>query len=39
MLSAVGGIVAMRVLFWCYEYQLIYMPELRWVYGFVRNWL
>lgn len=39
MLSAVGGIVAMRLLFWCYQYQLIYMPELRWVYGFVRNWL
>ena len=39
MLFAVGGIVAMRVLFWCYQYQLFYMPELRWAYGFVRDWL
>jgi energy-coupling factor transport system permease protein len=39
ILSTVGGIVAMRMLFWCYQYQLFYRPELRWVYGFVRNWL
>ena len=39
MLFVVIGIVTMRILFWGYQYQLFYLPELRAVYGFVRDWL
>jgi energy-coupling factor transport system permease protein len=39
MLVVVCSVISMRGLFWCYQHQLFYFPELRWAYGFVRDWL
>lgn len=37
--TVVFFIVGTKMLFWSYQYQLFYSPELRSLYGFARDWL